>query len=138
MLALTLRDKDYVFVYHNGTPIGAILFGTERPGGRAKFPVQFAGGQDDFEILRPKVVEARYGKQELQRLILEFCPPSKSSISGQSEESRIERAPTKRTEQPRRKPNLPQEPPEGHWPDAGRCRSGARIPLASGTEGPAC
>jgi len=73
MLALTFREGDYAFVYHNGTAIGAILFGDERPPGRHfRVPVRFSGLKDDFEILRPKVVEHRYGKQELDKLAEQF------------------------------------------------------------------
>ena len=73
MLALTFREGDFAFVFHDGTAIGAILVGDERRvGKRLRVPVRFSGRKDDFEILRPKLVERRFGKQELDKLIEQF------------------------------------------------------------------
>jgi hypothetical protein len=70
MLALTVSPGDYVFVYSQGRPLGAILVGDAR--GRGRSPLLFCGRERDFEILRPSVVAHRYGSAELERLIDDF------------------------------------------------------------------
>lgn len=70
MLALRFSAGDYAFVYSKGRPIGAIRVGNCR--GKGRFPLLFCGRQLDFEILRPSVVEHRYGSEELERLIKDF------------------------------------------------------------------
>ena len=70
MLALRFSAGDYCFVYSQGRPIGAIRVGDCRSKGQ--FPLLFCGRQCDFEVLRPSVVEHRYGSAELERLIEDF------------------------------------------------------------------
>ena len=80
MLALRFSPGDYVFVYSKGRPLGAILVGDGR--GKGRFPLLFCGRERDFEILRPSVVEHRYGSEELERLIEDFSlQDSKSAVS---------------------------------------------------------
>ncbi len=70
MLALGCSTRDYVFVYHRGCPIGAILVGKSK--GKGRLTLLFCGRKADFEVLRPSVVEDRFGSEELQRLIEDF------------------------------------------------------------------
>ena len=81
MLALRFSPGDYVFVYSKGRPLGAILVGDCSRKGR--FPLLFCGGELDFEILRPSVVEHRYGSEELERLIEDFSLQAPGSFTSQ-------------------------------------------------------
>lgn len=66
MLSLRFSTDDYVFVYTQGRPIGAILVGPTK--GRSQLSLLFSGQATDFEILRPQAVERRFGRQELDTL----------------------------------------------------------------------
>ena len=77
MLALGLRKGEYAFVYNEGRPIGAILVRDANRNGR--FALGFSGEKLDFEILRPSLVESRFGPQELTRLIQHFLPDAPST-----------------------------------------------------------
>ncbi len=70
MLSLRFSADDYAFVYSAGRPIGAILVGASK--GQRQFSLLFSGQADDFEILRPPVVQRRYGREELERLESRF------------------------------------------------------------------
>lgn len=72
MLALGFREGEYAFVYHKGQPIGAIFVGEARGSGR--FALRFSGGKDEFEVLRPSLVERRFGPHELEKLTRSFLP----------------------------------------------------------------
>ena len=74
MLSLRFSRDDYAFVYTEGRPIGAILVGETK--GRGQFSLLFSGREIDFEILRPRTVERRYGRQELEKLCSLFLRPS--------------------------------------------------------------
>lgn len=77
MLVLSFRSGEFAFVFHRGIPIGAIVVPKRTRGGEPiRFPIVFAGGADDFEVLRPIAVERRYGKQQLQRLTEQFLLPA--------------------------------------------------------------
>jgi len=70
MLSITLRSGEYVFIFAGGQPIGAIVARSEK---KAKIMLAFAGtrggNRNDFEVMRSKVIERRFGPAELQRLI---------------------------------------------------------------------
>ena len=69
VLALCFKDRDFAFVYHDGEPIGAIFVGEISPRARSpKVSLLFSGRKSQFEVLRPSVVERRYGREELERL----------------------------------------------------------------------
>jgi hypothetical protein len=70
MLALTFSDGELAFVYSAGRPIGAVRIAEVRGAGRVK--LHFAGDESAFEVLRPSVVERRFGRPELVRLIDQF------------------------------------------------------------------
>jgi len=70
MLSLRFSRDDYAFVYSEGRPIGAILVGETK--GRSQFSLLFSGREIDFEILRPRTVERRFGRQELEKLRSQF------------------------------------------------------------------
>lgn len=72
MLAIRLRIGGYVFVYHQGSPIGAILIGQMSPS-RSWVSLLFSGDPHEFEILRPEVVARRYGEEELEKLVERFA-----------------------------------------------------------------
>jgi len=74
LLSLRFSRNDYAFVYSEGRPIGAILVGDTK--GRGQFSLLFSGRELDFEILRPRAVERRFGRQELERLQSQFLRPS--------------------------------------------------------------
>lgn len=74
MLSLRFSRDDYAFVYSEGRPIGAILVGETK--NRSQFSLLFSGGELDFEILRPRAVERRFGRQELEKLQSQFLRPS--------------------------------------------------------------
>ena len=61
MLSLRFSRDDYAFVYTEGRPIGAILVGEIK--GRGQFSLLLLRRQADFEILRPRAVERRFGRQ---------------------------------------------------------------------------
>jgi len=73
MLSLRFSRDDYAFVYTEGRPIGAILVGETK--GRSQFSLLFSGQEMDFEILRPRAVERRFGREELEKLELRFLRP---------------------------------------------------------------
>ena len=73
MLSLRFSADDYAFVFTEGRPIGAILVGETR--GRSQFSLLFSGQEMDFEILRPRAVERRFGREELEKLQLRFIRP---------------------------------------------------------------
>jgi hypothetical protein len=74
MLALNFRCEDYVFVYSRGQAVGAIRVGAMKPGRpRSRVTLLFAGGECDFQIMRPKAVLGQYGREELERLIDRFA-----------------------------------------------------------------
>jgi hypothetical protein len=77
MLSLRFSSDDYAFVYTDGRPIGAILAGETK--GRSQFSLLFSGEETDFEILRPRAVERRFGREELERLQLRFIRPGCSA-----------------------------------------------------------
>ncbi len=70
MLALSFSDGDFAFIYSAGRPIGVLLVGEIKGAGRLK--LRFAGDALAFEVLRPSVVERRFGKAELVRLTKQF------------------------------------------------------------------
>ena len=70
MLSLRFSRDDYAFVYTAGRPIGAILVGESK--GRSQFSLLFSGQEVDFEILRPKAIERRFGRRELEKLEAQF------------------------------------------------------------------
>jgi hypothetical protein len=70
MLSLRFSTDDYAFVYTNGRPIGAIVVGDIK--GRGQFSLLFSGQEADFEILRPRAVERRFGREELEKLQSQF------------------------------------------------------------------
>jgi len=75
MLSLRFSTDDYAFVYTGGRPIGAILVGEIK--GRSQMSLLFSGQETDFEILRPRTVERRFGREELEKLQSRFlCPGS--------------------------------------------------------------
>jgi len=74
MLSLRFSTDDYAFVYTEGRPIGAILVGETK--GRSQFSLLFSGQETDFEILRPRTVERRFGREELEKLQSRFLRPS--------------------------------------------------------------
>ena len=80
MLSLRFSRDDYAFVYSEGRPIGAILVGETK--GRSQFSLLFSGREIDFEILRPRAVERRFGRQELDRLQSRFLFPSPKPSGG--------------------------------------------------------
>ncbi len=82
MLSLRFSRDDYAFVYTEGRPIGAILVGETK--GRGQFSLLFSGRQADFEILRPRAVERRYGRQELDKLRSQFLrfSPQTAAVAG--------------------------------------------------------
>ena len=63
MLSLRFSTDDYAFVYTAGRPIGAILVGESK--GRTQFSLLFSGKEIDFEILRPKAIERRFGRERI-------------------------------------------------------------------------
>ena len=73
MLSLRFSTDDYAFVFSEGRPIGAILAGETK--GRSQISLLFSGQEKDFEILRPRAVERRYGREELERLQSRFLRP---------------------------------------------------------------
>jgi hypothetical protein len=73
MLSLRFSADDYAFVYTAGRPIGAILVGEIK--GRSQFSLLFSGQEMDFEILRPRAVEQRFGREELEKLQSQFLRP---------------------------------------------------------------
>ncbi len=73
MLSLRFSTDDYAFVYTEGRPIGAILVGETK--GRSQLSLLFSGQEMDFEILRPRAVERRFGREELEKLQLLFLHP---------------------------------------------------------------
>ena len=81
MLSLRFSRDDYAFVYTEGRPIGAILVGELK--GRSQFSLLFSGREFDFEILRPRAVERRFGRQELEKLELQFLRPSPRMASAE-------------------------------------------------------
>lgn len=70
MLALSFYDGDYAFIYSAGRPIGALRVAEIKGSGRVK--LGFAGDELAFEVLRPSVVERRFGHAELMRLMNQF------------------------------------------------------------------
>jgi hypothetical protein len=72
MLALSFSDGDFAFVYSAGQPIGAVRVGEFKGASRVK--LHFAGDVSGFEVLRPSVVERRFGREELAKLIEQFLP----------------------------------------------------------------
>ena len=54
----------------SGRPIGAILVGEIK--GRSQLSLLFSGQELDFEILRPRAVERRFGREELEKLQSRF------------------------------------------------------------------
>jgi hypothetical protein len=68
MLSLRFAAEDYAFVYSAGRPIGAIVVG----GFRGQLSLLFSGSKNDFEILRPRTVELRFGREELEKLEAQF------------------------------------------------------------------
>ena len=73
MLALILRSGEVVFVFHRGHPIGVLAVRDKRANGRnLRVPLLFSGRRDDFEVLRPKMVERRYGRRQLDKLTRQF------------------------------------------------------------------
>jgi hypothetical protein len=70
MLVLSFSDGDCAFIYSGGRPIGALLLGEIKGAGRVK--LRFAGEEVAFEVLRPTVVERRFGKAELVKLTEQF------------------------------------------------------------------
>jgi hypothetical protein len=77
MLSLRFSTDDYAFVYTEGRPIGAILVGETK--GRSQFSLLFSGQEMDFEILRPRAVERRFGLEELEKLRTRFLRPGSSA-----------------------------------------------------------
>ena len=71
MLVLSVPCGGYVFVYHKGAPIGAILVGKTGPR-RSWVSLAFAGDPQEMEVLRPEVVARRHGDEELARLVERF------------------------------------------------------------------
>jgi len=80
MLALRFGKDEFAFVFSAGRPIGAILVGDYK--GKGQFSLLFSGQQLDFEILRPRAVERRFGRQELERLCAQFLSPAAAVTSG--------------------------------------------------------
>jgi hypothetical protein len=72
MLALSFAQGDFAFIYSAGRPIGALVFAEATTAGRVK--LRFAGDEVAFEVLRPSVVERRFGRAELVKLMQEFMP----------------------------------------------------------------
>ncbi len=70
MLALRFAKDEYAFVYCDGRPIGAIVVGDMK--GRGQLSLLFAGRESEFQILRPRAVELRFGREELDRLRTQF------------------------------------------------------------------
>jgi hypothetical protein len=70
MLALTFTEGDFAFVYSAGRPIGAVVLAETKAAGRVK--LRFAGDNFAFEVLRPSVVERRFGRAELLKLVEQF------------------------------------------------------------------
>jgi hypothetical protein len=70
MLALTFSDGDLAFVFSEGHPIGAVRVGEFNGSNRVK--VHFGGDARAFEVLRANVVERRFGKDALVKLINQF------------------------------------------------------------------
>jgi hypothetical protein len=68
-LVLSFRPEDFAFVYSGGRPIGAVAVGPASP---ARTALLFSGDRRDFEILRPAVVQSRFGRKVLERLIEQF------------------------------------------------------------------
>jgi len=79
MLSLRFSTDDYAFVYTQGRPIGAILVGEIK--GRNQLSLLFSGREMDFEILRPRVVERRFGREELEKLQSRFLQPNSKTAS---------------------------------------------------------
>ena len=73
MLALRFSKNEYAFVYSDGRPIGAILIGDMK--GRGQLSLLFVGQEAEFQVLRPRAVERRYGRDELERLQTQFLAP---------------------------------------------------------------
>ncbi len=74
MLALRFAVGEYAFIYHEGTAIGAIRLSEVKPSSASpKVSVAFAGDRHGFEVLRPSVVERRFGREELERLHRQFA-----------------------------------------------------------------
>ena len=73
MLSLRFSTDEYAFVYTDGRPIGAILVGEIK--GRSQLSLLFSGEAVDFEILRPRAVERRFGSEELEKLQSRFLRP---------------------------------------------------------------
>ena len=78
MLALRFSRDDYAFVYSAGRPIGAIVIGDMK--GRGQLSLLFSGREHDFQVLRPRAVELRYGRAELDRLRAQFLPESLAAV----------------------------------------------------------
>ncbi len=98
MLSLRFSKDDYAFVYTRGQPIGAILVGEIK--GRGQFSLLFCGREVDFEILRPRAVERRFGPEELEKLRSRFLRPS-SIRAPRKEEARTEPASARAVRTPR-------------------------------------
>jgi hypothetical protein len=79
MLSLRFSKDDYAFVYTAGRPIGAILVGEIK--GRSQLSLVFSGQEMDFEILRPQVVERRFGREELEKLRSRFLSAASMSAN---------------------------------------------------------
>jgi hypothetical protein len=78
MLALRFGKDEFAFVYSAGRPIGAILVGDFK--GKGRFSLLFSGEHADFEVLRPRAVEQRFGRDELDRLCAEFFSAESESV----------------------------------------------------------
>ena len=83
MLSLRFSKDDYAFVYSEGRPIGAILVGETK--GRGQFSLLFSGREIEFQILRPRAVEHRFGRQELEKLQTQFLRFNSERSPGISE-----------------------------------------------------
>ncbi|NUQ66507.1 MAG: hypothetical protein HUU20_28935 [Pirellulales bacterium] len=70
MLALSLREGEFVFVFCDRRPVGVIVVGSTNGKGRSL--LRFSGRKSDFEIVRPNVLEQRYGSPGLQELTEQF------------------------------------------------------------------
>ena len=80
MLALCFSEGDCAFVYSAGRPIGALLVGEVRGGGRVKLCL--SGDRRTFEVLRPRVVERRFGADELAKLTEQFLTATNHGSHG--------------------------------------------------------
>ena len=79
MLALSVHDHEYVFVFSQGEDIGLVRLGDIWPSRAAtKATLLFAGDASRFEILRPSLVEKLFGAAELRRLQRKYGVPENS------------------------------------------------------------